>query len=254
MGVNINYENKQNYKRKEIQVDRDLLLNGMKYKVSFELDLKRNPYKGKYIVIEGIDGCGKTTQAEKITKYFEKQKKKVWNIHEPTRTDAIGSIIHDFLNKKIVLPPQAVQYLYTADRIYQQENLTVPLLKKGNIIISQRCFWSSVPYGMMDRFSGKFNFKEKDNLLVALSILSMYYQVLAPNITIYLRTSAKVAHNRLSKVGIEEHYDKFNKLLGIEKGYEWMVKTFPKEFIIINGEQSEEEVTREIIEKINNIS
>ena len=46
----------------------------MKYKVNFELDLKRNPYKGKYIVIEGIDGCGKTTQVQRLEKYFKKKR------------------------------------------------------------------------------------------------------------------------------------------------------------------------------------
>ena len=218
--------------------------------IECDLDFKRNTYPGKYIVIEGIDGCGKTTQAEKLTEYFKKNKKEVWNIHEPTRQDAIGEVIHKFLSKEIKLPPESVQFLYTADRIYQQENLTIPLLKQGINVISQRCFWSSIPYGMIDRASGKFNPDEKDNLMVALGILSSYYQVLSPDIVFYLRTSAKVAHERLSKVGVEEHYDSMQKLLMIEEAYEWMVKAFPKEFIVIDGEKSIEEVQEEILMNI----
>ncbi|MCL4415325.1 MAG: dTMP kinase [Actinobacteria bacterium] len=222
----------------------------MKYKVNLEIDLKRNPYKGKYIAFEGIDGAGKTIQVEKLTDYLERKKKKVWNLHEPTRTDAIGEIIHEFLNGNLDLPPQSVQYLYTADRIYQLENLTIPALKKGNIVLSQRCFWSSVPYGMIDRSNGKFDDKKGQNLLVALSILSAYTQVIAPDITVFLDVSAEEAHKRLQKIGIKEHYDKLGMLKELRKGYKWLIKKFPKEFIVINGDQPVEKVQEDLIKAL----
>ena len=49
----------------------------MKYHVELDIDLKRNPYKGLYIALEGIDGSGKTTQAEELVKYFEKKAEKL---------------------------------------------------------------------------------------------------------------------------------------------------------------------------------
>lgn len=224
----------------------------MKYKVDFEIDLKRNPYKGKYIAFEGIDGAGKTVQAQKVQEYLEKRGKKVWNIHEPTRADAIGDLIHDFLNKKVKLTPQTIQYLYSADRIEQLENFTIPLLESGDFVLSQRCFWSSIPYGLIDRANGKVDFSSSENLLVALSILSMYYQVMTPDITFYLKISPETALERLKQTGTKEYYD--SKLRPISQAYDWLVKQFPKEFVVINGEQSEDEVTKEIINIIGNIA
>lgn len=219
----------------------------MKYKVNFQLDFKRNIYNGRYIVFEGIDAAGKTLQAEKITKLLKSQKRDVFNVHEPTRTDAIGEIIHKFLKGKTRIPPFAVQHLYVADRIYQLENLTIPLLKKGTFVVSQRCFWSSVPYGMIDRANGKIDFNSAENLLVSLSILSMYNQVLAPDITVYLKVSAKTAFDRLKKIDGHEYYDKLPLLEQLVKGYDFLAEKFPNEFIIVDGEQNEEKVTKDII-------
>ena len=73
----------------------------MKYHVGFDIELKRNPYKGKYIAIEGIDGCGKTTQAEKITEYFKKQGITVIQTREPRKTGVIGEIAQKVLNKRL---------------------------------------------------------------------------------------------------------------------------------------------------------
>jgi signal recognition particle GTPase len=38
----------------------------MKYNINFDIELKKNPYRGTYIALEGIDGSGKTTQVEKL--------------------------------------------------------------------------------------------------------------------------------------------------------------------------------------------
>ena len=63
----------------------------MRYHIEFDISLRKNPYKGVYIAIEGIDGSGKTTQAEKLARYF-KEKGKIRDsklmIH---RQDALGN-------------------------------------------------------------------------------------------------------------------------------------------------------------------
>ena len=61
----------------------------MKYHIEFDLDFKRNPYKGLYIAIEGIDGSGKTTQVGKLAEYFEKQGREVLKTHEPTENKEV---------------------------------------------------------------------------------------------------------------------------------------------------------------------
>ena len=76
----------------------------MKYNVQFDLELRKNPYKGIYIVLEGIDGSGKSTQVKRIKEYFEKKGQELLLTHEPTRQPPIGDLIHNVLQGKIKLP------------------------------------------------------------------------------------------------------------------------------------------------------
>ena len=223
----------------------------MRYDVSFSIDFRRNPYKGFYIAFEGIDGSGKTVQAERLVEYFREQGKSVLMVSEPRRTGLIGRVINEFLQKRVKLPPISLQYLFSADRISHQEEIIIPALKRGEVVISHRCFWSAIPYGIMDRSEKKYNYEAGDALLVAQSVLSMYHQIMIPDTTFYLNVSSETALNRLLKMGIpQEYYETKEKLTNVKKGYEWMIKKFQKEFVVVDGERSSGEVTKEIIDKL----
>jgi len=221
--------------------------------IEFDLDFKRNPYKGRYIVLEGIDGSGKTVQTARIAAIFEKKGKKVHVVAEPRRTGLIGNLINDILHKQVVLPAQSLQYLFVADRIAHQEEVIIPALKKGEVVISHRNFWSAVPYGIMDISKGEI-LDNGDTLLVAQCVLSTYFQVMVPDVTFYLDVSAKTALKRLNKSGQEkEYYETESKLSKVKKAYEWIIKKYPEEFVRVNGEQEIDNVTDDIMDKLSHI-
>src|SRR5207253_2723229 len=114
----------------------------MKYHVSFDIDFRRNIYPGKLIALEGIDGSGKTTQVERIAQILRQKDKKIFLTTNPT-DGVIGRMIRDALNGKIKLSPVSWQYLYSADRQMQQEEI-LPRLEKGETVITHRYFWSAV--------------------------------------------------------------------------------------------------------------
>ena len=220
----------------------------MNYHVSFDIDFRRNAYKGIYIAFEGIDGVGKTTQTSILKKYFEDKKKKVVYTKEPTNIPPIGTLIHDFIQGKIDLPPISVQSLFAADRAIHMETIVEPSLQKGKIVISDRCFWSSVAYGILDKMKNSHTLKNGEILLVSESILSMYHQFIIPDITFYIKVSEETAMKRLSKMNKKkEYYETKEKLRKIKEGYDWLANKFPKEIIVIDGEQSVEKVTAEIL-------
>ncbi len=224
----------------------------MKYHVEFDLDFKRNPYKGMYIAVEGIDGSGKSTQVESLKEYFEKSGKTVTQTSEPKRDLIVGRLIHEALKAKIDIPAPALQYLYSADRVINHESVVKPSLEKGDIVLSHRVFWSVIPYGIMDIGQDTYSKDNTEVLFVAQGLLSMYHQFIVPDVTFYLDISVDTAMRRLSQMDKQkEIYEKREKLERILRGYRWLVKEFPKEFVIINGEQSEENITEEIIEYIN---
>ena len=224
----------------------------MKYHIDFDIDFKRNDSSGLYIALEGIDGSGKTTQVEKLAAYFEKQGKEVVKTREPRKNvGVIGELIQRILHGKEKIPSVAFQYLFTADREIHHEELILPSLKSGKVVISDRCFWSAVPYGILDR-DGDLDETTGEYILVAQSILSMYHQFTIPDYTFYLDIPLDVAMDRLTaENGADEIYEDKKKLGKILKGYEWLLGKFKDEFGIIDGQKPVEEVTEDILARIS---
>src|SRR5579872_6769083 len=98
----------------------------MKQRVSFDISFLKNSYGGKYVVLEGIDGSGKSTQRKLLEKYYKDKGIKVLLTHEPTRSGHIGRLVHDILSSNVKIPGVALQYLFAADRSVHQEEVIIP--------------------------------------------------------------------------------------------------------------------------------
>ncbi|MCL5019062.1 MAG: dTMP kinase [Patescibacteria group bacterium] len=217
----------------------------MNYHIEFDLDFKRNIYLGKFIVFEGIDGSGKTVETHLLAKELKKQGKKVFLTKNPTDSP-LGKFIRKMLQGKISIPLVSFQYIFSADRQIQQLDI-VEHLKKGDTVISDRYFWSSVAYGVADKEGVDYENSAKQEA-IAQSILSMYNQFIVPDITFYLDASIKTGLSRRHDTDKEkELYENTEKLKKIERGYKWLLQEFPKEFTIINAERTKKEVHKEIM-------
>lgn len=221
----------------------------MKYPIKFELEFRRHNYPGRLIAIEGIDGCGKTTQIKSLKKWFEERGKRVVLTSEPRKEENIvGRLIRDALKRKVNLPFSCFQDLYSAERVINHEEVVIPALKEDKIVLSHRCFWSAVAYGVFDKGEVRYGDINSSIIMVANGILSLYYQFMAPNITFYLAISADTAMKRITKMAKKrEIYEEKEKLSRVIAGYEWLAKKFSREIIRINGEQKEERVTEKIV-------
>lgn len=218
----------------------------MKHTVSFDLTFRENPYPGKLLVVEGIDGAGKTTQAKEIVKRLNKDGYNAAYTKEPT-DQVIGQFIREkILSGNLDINRLALQYLFNADRVMHMEKIET-LLEKGMIIVMDRYFWSSVAYAMADLGH------VQDWYLTAFSILSFYNQFLLPDFSFFLRVSPSIALERIKTSGKHnEIYDTAEKLPQIESHYENLMKEFPGVFTIINAERSSEEITSDIVSLIKN--
>jgi len=226
----------------------------MKYHIEFDIDFARNKFPGQYIALEGIDGSGKSTQIEKLYEHFTKQGKEVVKTREPRKDEGlIGELIQKILHGKTKIPSVAFQYLFSADRQMHHEEVVLPSLKEGKIVLSDRCFWSAIPYGITDR-GGILDENTAEYMMVAQSILSMYHQFTAPDFTFYLDIPLDIALKRLEgEGGVAEIYENKKILEKTVKGYKWLLQKFPEEFKVIDGTQSVEEVTEEIITTISSM-
>lgn len=100
-----------------------------------------------YIVIEGQDGTGKSTQARLLAEHFKKQGKEVVIMDEPDGDIPQAHIIHDLiLTGDYNLEPLTNVMLFTAARLELWHKIAKPTLKNGGVVISARNWWSTLAY------------------------------------------------------------------------------------------------------------
>lgn len=102
-----------------------------------------------YLVIEGQDGTGKSTQVELFAEYFKKLGKTVLTLHEPDGDLPAAHEIHDLIvikGKDYHLDPLTNVALFSAARVELWAKLAEPVLKTGGIVLSARNWWSTLAY------------------------------------------------------------------------------------------------------------
>jgi dTMP kinase len=107
--------------------------------------VKKLSKKGVFICIEGLDGCGKTTQAKLLAKKLRKSHGAVYTA-EPSR-GKIGAFIRKrclYGEKRLSTVVEAL--LFAADRVEHVENEVLPALHEGRLVISDRYVYSSLAY------------------------------------------------------------------------------------------------------------
>jgi len=98
-----------------------------------------------FIVFEGIDGCGKTTQAKALADWLTEKGYSVVLTSEPTK-GRMGQFIREILSGKEKLQPESLALLFTADRYEHLVNEVVPAIEEGKVVISERYYYSTIAY------------------------------------------------------------------------------------------------------------
>lgn len=101
---------------------------------------------GRFIVLEGIDGAGTTTQRERLAEWLRGRGHGVHTTNEPT-ANPIGKLIREWLRPEArPLDPEAMALLFAADRRDHIAHEILPRLAAGDIVISDRYVLSSLAY------------------------------------------------------------------------------------------------------------
>jgi dTMP kinase len=191
--------------------------------------MQKNPYPGKFVVFEGLDGSGRSTQAKLLSDFLVKKGLKVVLTKEPTLDSVAGRKIRKILDKKEKITPKKLQKLFAQDRKVHLDKVIIPAFKKGKIVISDRYFFSTFAYGAADGLNLDKLIKMNENFLM-------------PDLTFILKVSPEVCLERIKKRGDRVTlFEKKAKLARVWQFYQ----TLPKKFLnvrIINGEKSIHEV------------
>ncbi len=100
--------------------------------------------KGLFIVIEGIDGTGKSTQAKRLGEWFESQGREVVISREPT-DGPWGRKLRESASTGRLSPQDELQYFLNDRRQHVEEKIT-PALSEGKVVILDRYYFSTMAY------------------------------------------------------------------------------------------------------------
>lgn len=200
----------------------------------------KNNYFGKFIVIEGLDGSGKSAQVDLIIEYLKLIGKNVVVTKEPTIDSESGRRIKQVLKKEIIIEPLELQKLYVQDRKEHLENKVIPALQKGDFVVSSRYAFSTFAYG----YSGGLDV----DLLV-----KMNDEFLLPDLTIIIDVLPENCVKRIENRGQEkELFEQLEKLQKVSEIYKKLPEMFEDVFVV-DGEKSIKDVFEEIKKLINKI-
>ncbi|NJE09840.1 dTMP kinase [Thermococcus sp. MAR1] len=196
---------------------------------------------GAFIVMEGIDGAGKSTQAKLLAKWFEERGYDVVLTKEPTDT-AFGKLIRKLVltggREGIIdgarISHEAEALLFAADRAEHVSKLIKPAVEAGKVVISDRYFYSSLAYQWARGLDLEW-------------LIDLNRFAIRPDLVILLDLPVKESMKRINGRSIKTEFDKIAELQKrVRENYLKLAERFP-EMRIVNALASVEDIHNDIV-------
>lgn len=194
-----------------------------------------------FIVLEGIDGAGKSTQARLLAKWFNERGYEVVLTKEPTDT-AFGKLIRKLVltgGKEGIIDGARISHeaealLFAADRAEHVKKLIKPSLDAGKVVISDRYFYSSLAYQWARGLDLDW-------------LIDLNRFAIRPHLAILLDLPVKESMKRINGRSIKTEFDKIAELQRkVRENYLTLSRRF-EEVRIINALASVEDIHRDIV-------
>jgi len=186
--------------------------------------------KGVFICVEGLDGCGKTTQTKLLVERLEKKGYDAIYTAEPSRGE-IGSFIKEYcLHGETRVSSIVEALLFAADRFEHVEKEVIPTLNEGKLVVSDRYVYSSLAYQGATGLD--LEWIEKINEHAIRPHLAVFIDVEPETVIQRLKPKKSVMENLGTQQKVREVYMKF-----VEKG----------ELVKIDGNNFKQEVADDIL-------
>ena len=196
--------------------------------------------RGYFVVFEGGEGAGKTTQIEAFKKWLEARGAEVVQTREPGGT-AIGQRIRDVLldPSSAGMDERTEALLYAADRAQHVAQVIKPALEAEKVVLSDRFIDSSLAYQGVARGLG---------VDAILRISEWATAGLMPDLVLYMRVDPQVGLRRVDRERdrIEREADDFHERVG--EAYLELAAKHPQRFVVLDASGSQEQVHQSIVE------
>ena len=199
---------------------------------------------GIFISFEGLDGVGKSTQANMLQSFIEDAGREVVRTMEPGGTELGVEIRHLLLHRKGEVAARAEALLYAADRSHHVATKIRPALEAGKVVITDRYLDSSVAYQGAGRELSTTEIRD-------LSLWAV--NGLLPHLTVLLDLDASVARARREQTGNEPDRLEREKVEFFEAArscYLELAQAEPKRFLVVDATQTADEIQASIRERV----
>ncbi|MGA0732833.1 MAG: dTMP kinase [Candidatus Nanopelagicales bacterium] len=199
---------------------------------------------GLFIVFEGGDGAGKTTQIEKLAEFLRSKSKEVLVTREPGGT-VMGKSIRDWLleQTEVEVDPKSEALLFAADRAHHMQTLIRPALAANKIVIGDRHIDSSVAYQGVARNLGIENIK---------NISLWAVDGILPNLIIVLDIDVEVGQSRLNrKDRLDRESKEFHEK--VNKAYLELAAMNPEKYLVIDAQLPIDEIAGQIQNRVEKL-
>ena len=200
---------------------------------------------GLFISFEGGEGSGKSTQSKLLKEWFENEGKSVVLSREPGGTD-LGKNLRKILldNDTGDISPRSEALLYAADRAHHVYSLIRPALERGDVVITDRYFDSSIAYQGAGRILSP-NEVARINRWATESLF--------PTLTIILDQPADIGLSRIKSADRleSESIDFHNR---VRQEFLQLAAVDPERYLVIDARKPVIEIHQEITSRIIEIS
>jgi dTMP kinase len=191
---------------------------------------------GRFVVLEGIDGSGTTTQALRLAEALRDDGHAVLSTHEPS-DGPIGVILRQALTHRLVgLSDRALALLFAADRLHHLATVVEPALAEGKVVVSDRYVLSSLAYQGMR--------------LPLAWVESLNAAARPADLTLYLGVDARTAAGRRrGRGGTEELFDADEVQRAVARAYGRVIRKHARaqRVVRVDGRGAPDQVAREIL-------
>jgi dTMP kinase len=198
---------------------------------------------GCFIVFEGGDGAGKSTQVALLREALERAGRAVTVTRQPGGTP-LGQQIRDLVLHGEHVAPRAEALLFAADKAHHVDMLIRPALQRGEVVISDRYTDSSVAYQGAGRDLGAQEVHDLNMWAV---------QDLVPDLTVVVDISAEEGRRRRGEVHdrLESEEDAFHE--AIRQHFLSMARGNPERYLIVDGTQPPEQIHAEVMNRLEKL-